>query len=138
MAIAVWDHLYPCRTQKLSTYTPKVLVWQRTGRIGSCWLDVLLLQGIYYSSIAQSVERLTVNQNVTGSSPVRGAILYLQRRRRFGDTDRMIGVPVDSWGIAKSVKARDFDSRIRWFESNCPSQYSFCVHRGFRICEGLP
>ena len=74
------------------------------------------------SSIAQSVERLTVNQNVTGSSPVRGAILYLQRRRRFGDTDRMIGVPVDSWGIAKSVKARDFDSRIRWFESNYPSQ----------------
>ena len=34
----------------------------------------------------------------------------------------MIGVPVDSWGIAKSVKARDFDSRIRWFESNYPSQ----------------
>ena len=48
--------------------------------------------------------------------------MYLQRRRRFGDTDRMIGVPVDSWGIAKSVKARDFDSRIRWFESNYPSQ----------------
>ena len=49
--------------------------------------------------------------------------MYLQRRRRFGDTDRMIGVPVDSWGIAKSVKARDFDSRIRWFESNYPSQF---------------
>ena len=29
---------------------------------------------------------------------------------------------LDSWGIAKSVKARDFDSRIRWFESNYPSQ----------------
>ena len=26
------------------------------------------------------------------------------------------------WGIAKSVKARDFDSRIRWFESSYPSQ----------------
>ena len=30
---------------------------------------------------------------------------------------------LDSWGIAKSVKARDFDSRIRWFESNYPSQF---------------
>ena len=30
---------------------------------------------------------------------------------------------MDSWGIAKSVKARDFDSRIRWFESNYPSQF---------------
>ena len=70
----MWDHLYPCRTQKLSTYTPKVLVWRRTGRIGSCWLDVPLLRGIYYSSIAQSVEHLTVNQGVAGSSPARGAI----------------------------------------------------------------
>ena len=28
---------------------------------------------IIYSSIAQSVERMTVNHDVTGSSPVRGA-----------------------------------------------------------------
>ena len=27
-----------------------------------------------------------------------------------------------NWGIAKLVKARDFDSRTRWFESNYPSQ----------------
>ena len=31
-------------------------------------------QALYYSSIAQSVERMTVNHDVTGSSPVRGAI----------------------------------------------------------------
>ena len=31
-------------------------------------------------------------------------------------------IPWGDWGIAKSVKARDFDSRIRWFESNYPSQ----------------
>ncbi len=31
--------------------------------------------------------------------------------------------PWGDWGIAKSVKARDFDSRIRWFESNYPSHY---------------
>ena len=47
-----------------------------------------------------------------GSSPIRVAILYFS------------GVAaLDSWGIAKSVKARDFDSRIRWFESNYPSQF---------------
>ena len=30
--------------------------------------------------------------------------------------------PWGNWGIAKLVKARDFDSRTRWFESNYPSQ----------------
>ena len=83
-----------------------VLRWRRRGRVGSCR---------NYSSIAQSVERLTVNQNVTGSSPVRGAILTFCHSSAV--------VFMDSWGIAKSVKARDFDSRIRWFESNYPSQF---------------
>ena len=52
---------------------------------------------VVHSSVAQSVEHLTVNQGVTGSSPVRGATFHIS-----------IG---NSWGIAKSVKARDFDSR---------------------------
>ncbi len=39
----------------------------------------------------------------------------------------LLGEPImiylwGDWGIAKSVKARDFDSRIRWFESSYPSQ----------------
>ena len=34
-------------------------------------------------------------------------------------------IPWGDWGIAKSVKARDFDSRIRWFESSYPSQIWF-------------
>ena len=77
---------------------PKVLAWRRAGRIGSCR---------FHSSIAQPVEHLTVNQAVAGSNPARGA--------NFTN-------PWGDWGIAKSVKARDFDSRIRWFESNYPSQ----------------
>lgn len=60
-----------------------------------------------HSSIAQSVEHLTVNQAVAGSNPARGANFV---------------IPWGDWGIAKSVKARDFDSRIRWFESSHPSQ----------------
>ena len=86
VAIAEWIHLFPSRTQSLSTHTSKVLGWRRPGRIESCW---------FHSSIAQLVERLTVNQVVAGSIPARGAIL-----------------PWGNWGIAKSVKARDFDSRI--------------------------
>ena len=42
-----------------------VLVWIRTGRVGR--------RHIFYSSVAQSVEHLTVNQAVVGSSPIRGA-----------------------------------------------------------------
>ena len=42
-----------------------VLVWIRTGRAGR--------RHIFYSSVAQSVEHLTVNQAVVGSSPIRGA-----------------------------------------------------------------
>ena len=34
---------------------------------------------VYYSSIAQSVERMTVNHDVTGSSPVRGAIFVVRK-----------------------------------------------------------
>ena len=33
----------------------------------------------FYSSLAQSVEHLTVNQGVTGSSPVGGAISFNQK-----------------------------------------------------------
>ena len=36
-----------------------------------------------YSSIAQSVERMTVNHDVTGSSPVRGAIRTCTKVRVF-------------------------------------------------------
>ncbi len=78
------------------------------------WEDrELLVQNWFYqydSSIAQPVEHLTVNQAVAGSNPARGANML---------------IPWGDWGIAKSVKARDFDSRIRWFESSYPSQIWF-------------
>ena len=58
-------HLFPYRTQKLSPVVPKIVGWRRPVKIGRC-------QHLY-SSIAQSVERMTVNHDVTGSSPVGGA-----------------------------------------------------------------
>ena len=45
---------------------PKILGWRRPGKIGRCWL-------LIYSPIAQSVERVTVNHDVVGSSPTWGA-----------------------------------------------------------------
>ena len=42
---------------------PKILVWRRAGKIGRR----------QYSSLAQSVERMTVNHDVAGSSPAGGA-----------------------------------------------------------------
>ena len=37
----------------------------------------------YYSSVAQLVEQLTVNQLVAGSSPARGATIYLNNLALF-------------------------------------------------------
>ena len=58
--IAMRFHLFPCRTQKLSSLAPKILGWQRPGKIGS---------RRYYAPLAQMVEQLTLNQWVLGSSP---------------------------------------------------------------------
>ena len=58
-------HPFPYRTRKLSSIVPKILGGRLPGKIGKCQHK--------YSSIAQSVERMTVNHDVTGSSPVGGA-----------------------------------------------------------------
>ncbi len=66
--MAVRIHLFPSRTQKLSSPVSTILGWRRPGKIERR-RHILL-----YSSIAQSVERMTVNHDVTGSSPVGGAM----------------------------------------------------------------
>ena len=77
--IAVRHHLFPCRTQKLSSPTPKILAWRRVGKIGSCGHEDTQKRrqrafsfGVY-SSLAQSVEHAAVNRRVVGSSPTGGA-----------------------------------------------------------------
>ena len=62
-------HLFSSRTQKLSFATPKVLVGQLTGRIGSCRIIFL---------VSSAVEHPAVNRRVVGSNPTRGAI-YVDR-----------------------------------------------------------
>ena len=73
-------HPFPFRTRKLSSSVPKILGWKRPGKIGRRQHFLFLgakccaaEKSIFYSSIAQSVERMTVNHDVTGSSPVGGA-----------------------------------------------------------------
>ena len=59
-------HLFPCRTQKLSFLTPKVVGGQLPARKGSCRAQ--------YGGLAQLVERLTVNQDVVSSSLTAGVL----------------------------------------------------------------
>ena len=65
--MAVRIHLFPSRTQKLSSPVSTILGWRRPGKIERRH------HILFYSSIAQSVERMTVNHDVAGSSPARGA-----------------------------------------------------------------
>ncbi len=62
---------------KLSCLTKALLTsprWQYTAYTVCSGSRVRVPEGApWYSSIAQSVERMTVNHDVTGSSPVRGA-----------------------------------------------------------------
>ena len=78
VTIAERIHLYPYRTQKLSSLASKILGWRRPGKIESCHLNIKEGRKIFplyvYSPLAQSVEHAAVNRGVVGSSPTRGAI----------------------------------------------------------------
>ena len=73
-----WVHPFPFRTRKLSAAGVKILGWRRPGKIAHSRhkdqgeLNKFPLNHLY-SSLAQSVEHLTVNQGVAGSSPAGGA-----------------------------------------------------------------
>ena len=75
--MAVRFHLFPFRTQKLSSYASKILGWRRPGKIDQCrhFPDKALFFSALsiFSSIAQSVEHAAVNRRVVGSSPTGGA-----------------------------------------------------------------
>ena len=69
-------HPFPFRTRKLSFAVPKILGWRRPGKIGHSRHIIKVahwVQPLIYSSLAQSVEHMTVNHGVVGSSPTGGA-----------------------------------------------------------------
>ena len=81
MFLAVRVHPFPFRTRKLSSPVPTILAWRRAGKIGQRQHNEPETKpsGSLYSSLAQSVERVTVNHDVAGSSPAGGAIKMLQK-----------------------------------------------------------
>ena len=100
--IAVRVHPFPSRTRQLSSLAPKILGWQRPGKIGSA--DTKKRSGLdrtrplLYSSLAQSVEHAAVNRRVVGSSPTGGANLSVCRH--FGDGIRKSDKMRPSWAFS--------------------------------------
>ena len=104
VSMTVRSHLFPFRTQKLSSLVPKIVSWKRLVKIGSRRLlygplvkrlrqrpltpltSVRFRYGSPYAPLAQLVEQLTLNQWAQGSSPWRCTTTtksepFLDRRR---------------------------------------------------------
>ena len=75
VSMTVRSHLFPFRTQKLSSLVPKIVGWTRPVKIGRCrrFSSIRLLkpQSDGHAPLAQLVEQLTLNQWAQGSSPWR-------------------------------------------------------------------
>ena len=89
VTMTVRFHLFPFRTQQLSSLVPKIVSWKRLVKIGSRRLlygplvkrlrqrpltpltSVRFRYGSPYAPLAQLVEQLTLNQWAQGSSPWR-------------------------------------------------------------------
>ena len=122
VSMTVRFHLFPFRTQKLSSLVPKIVGWRRPVKIGRCRLLYKAASGpslgpgpefALYAPLAQLVEQLTLNQWVLGSSPrwctkrkpLRrippwGLCFWLHARRtRTGRRHRSAGTnsPADCW-----------------------------------------
>ena len=100
-------HPFPFRTRKLSSAVPKILIWRRIGKIGHCrhiiretFICFPCIFSTLYSSLAQSVEHLTVNQVVAGSSPAGGAKKKASRKTCF--------FSIQSEGLACNLTAGEY------------------------------
>ena len=104
-------HLFPCRTQKLSFLTPKVVGGQLPARKGSCRA---------HGGLAQLGEHLPYKQEVTGSSPVSSIeslaqlVEHLTFNQRVGSSSlpRLIGPEKTQAGVAELADALDLGSSV--------------------------
>ena len=84
VAIAEWIHLFPYRTQSLSTHTSKVLGWRRPGRIESCWLMTHPKGCVFYVcvdfSMLEPVRRLSPETDAPGGEKGLAAPPLLQHQ----------------------------------------------------------
>ena len=94
MLMTMRSHLFPFRTQKLSSFVPKILGGRLPGKIGRC--RYLNMDDSYqdhpyiYSSIAQLAEHAAVNRRVVCSSQTGGAIVKVDIFEIFEDVDFFI------------------------------------------------
>ena len=65
---------------------PMILGGQLPGKVGSRWGRLPNNGSLKHSSLAQSVERMTVNHDVVGSSPTGGAICTFSSVGRATDS----------------------------------------------------
>ena len=88
------NHLYPCRTQKLSSLASMILGGRLPGKVERCRFKITLkitvtpLSLVFktkYSSIAQLAEHAAVNRRVVRSSRTRGA-----NRKRYAYACRFL------------------------------------------------
>ena len=99
---------------------------------------VLYRPPFIYAEIAQLVEQLICNQQVTGSSPVFGTIFFGEVAKWLNATDcksvpsgSMVRIHLSPPLIASqpSGKASDFDSDMRQFESSRGSHLYFMIRQ---------
>ena len=89
-------HLFPFRTQKLSSVVLTILGWRRPGKISTrqhLRSDVPAWP-LSYSSIAQLAEHAAVNRGVVGSSPTGGALKTCTLVQVFCFLDETEGIMV--------------------------------------------
>ena len=117
-------HLSPFRTQSLSFSAPRIMR-NHLVKAGHCRAFFF----IKYSAIAQSVERMTVNHDVTGSSPVCGVIGAIAQLAEHVIEAHGVGSSILSCaiygGVAKWLNAADCKSALIEFGSSnlSPSIY---------------
>ena len=85
VAIAKWVHLFPSRTQKLSTFTLMIVGYLacKSRKLPSSFL----LDCLYFGGLAQLGEHLPYKQGVAGSSPTFPTIYYADLAQSGRATD---------------------------------------------------
>ena len=114
-------HLFPSRTQKLSSWVPKILGWRRPGKIGRCRhkRETRIYTGfLSYCSLAQSVEHAAVNRGVVSSS-LTGAAKKKKLHQRcsffFFVTSVILQLTIPCFGRRAAVNWAESDRR-QWRE----------------------
>ena len=127
--MTVRSHLFPFRTQKLSSLVPKIVGWTRPVKIGRCR---------HYAPLAQLVEQLTLNQWAQGSSPWRcttkkhtartdrpGCVLSFLPLRRIGLLFDCLWIQADGKVGLSSGRRPPAASWAAAFHLSCPPDAAF-------------